>query len=169
MDGFHGARKAKERRKVREGSLAQVEMISTNTHILEERGPGERVLSNAALLAEPCREGLMAVVNGGRGSSPCSPHAGPVVLVGHFNVCWGLWQLPAPGGLCSSLRPPHTTRGAVLAPVWAGRGHLDLGEAWLCICVGAGRDSDCCSKAQRQQRDQKGAWVPSPALAGCCV
>lgn len=86
MDEFHGVQKAKERRNVKEQSLAQVEMISMNTKLLEERCPEERGFSHVALLAEPCGVQYMAVGRGRWGSSLCYPHAGPVVLVGHLNI-----------------------------------------------------------------------------------
>lgn len=66
MDEFHRAQKATERRNVKERSLAQVEMISMNTNLLEKRCPEERSFSNVALLAELCGAGCMAVVKGGR-------------------------------------------------------------------------------------------------------
>lgn len=51
MDEFHGVQKAKERRNVKEQSLAQVEMISMNTKLLEERfqprGTAGRALRSA--------------------------------------------------------------------------------------------------------------------------
>lgn len=61
MDEFHRAQKAKERRNAKEQSLAQVEMLSMDTSLLEERCPEERVFSSVALLAEPFGVGCVAV------------------------------------------------------------------------------------------------------------